>query len=297
MSYGQGGPAWVPGGSQQQPDWNALAADAERRQRRRRGFLIGGGALGALMVGTMVALLITGSGGGDDGPDDRAGGGGSLPAEPSGASTSDSDSGFEPTQLPPLPEPREFISDADKDVAAFEPESFFTGDTAELEGRTYTEVATDAAQGCPAEVFSGDLSAALTELGCGAVLRATFTGEGVAVTVGVAQFPTAEAAEQVRGAAAGNLVALTGGGAPSFCQNGGCRTTTNAVGRYAYFTIAGNADGSPDSGDGTPAQQASRDGNDHAFNCIIRRGETQASASASALVEERRRSQQGGGED
>ncbi|WP_052848635.1 hypothetical protein [Streptomyces avicenniae] len=291
MSYGQGGPAWVPGGSQQ-PDWNALAADAERRQRRRRGLLVGGGAVGALAVGTVVALLIVGQGGGGGG-DNASGDSSTLPAEPSGSSTSDS--GFEPTQLPPLPEPSAFISDAEMDVAAFEPETFFSGEGMEFDGRAYTQVATDAAEGCPAEIFSGDLSAALTELECGTTLRATFTGEGVAVTVGVAQFPTVEAAEQVRGAADGNLAALTGGGAPAFCQNGGCRTTTNQVGRYAYFTIAGNADGTPDSGDGTAAQQASRDGNDHAFDRIIQRGETQASASASAIVEERRRSQEENG--
>ncbi|WP_129841858.1 hypothetical protein [Streptomyces sp. RFCAC02] len=292
MSYGQGGPGWVPGGSQQQPpDWNALAADAERRQGRRRAWIVGGAVLGAVAVGTVVALVIVGQGG--DGDPEAAGADTTLPAEPSGSESERQT--FGRTSLPPLPQPREFISDADKDLAPFEPDGFFSGDTMEIEDRAYTEVASDGTEGCGTDVLSADLSAALTELGCVGTVRATYTGDGVAVTVGVVQFPDEETAASARATeAGGNLLALTGGDAPAFCENGGCRTTKNQVGRYTYYTIAGNADGSPDSGDAdTPAKQASLDGNDHAFNCIIRRGEEQASASASAIVEERNREQDG----
>lgn len=282
MSYGQGGPQWVPGGSNT-PDWNALAADAEQKRARKRWWVIIGSAIAAAAVGTVVALAIVNQGG--DGSDTASEdpGSGELPAEPTGDPSDDRT--FDETTLPPLPQPREFISDADKDIAPFEPDSFFGG-AMEVEGRPYTLTASDATEGCAGAV-SDDLGTVLTDNGCVTLLRATYTTEGVAVTVGVAQFGTEENAVAAREAATGNLQALTGGDAPSFCQRGGCRTTTNQVGRYTYFTIAGNSDGSPDSGDGTPAQQAARDGNDHAFARIIQRGEAQASASASAIVEER----------
>ncbi|MDT0322454.1 hypothetical protein [Streptomyces millisiae] len=282
MSYGQGGPQWVPGGSNT-PDWNRLAADAEQKRARKRWWVIIGSALAAAAVGTVVALAIVNQGGdgGDTATEDP--GSGELPAEPSDGPSDDRT--FEETTLPPLPQPREFISDADKDIAPFEQDSFFGG-AMEIEGRPYALAASDATEGCAGAV-SDDLATALTDNGCATLLRATYTAEGVAVTVGVAQFPTEEDAIAAREAAAGNLQPLTGGDAPSFCQRGGCRTTTNQVGRYTYFTIAGNSDGSPDSGEGTPAQQAARDGNDHAFARIIQRGEAQASASAAAIVEER----------
>ncbi|TDC78737.1 hypothetical protein [Streptomyces hainanensis] len=281
MSYGQGGPQWVPGGSNT-PDWSALAADAERNRSRKRGWVVVGSALAAAAVGTVVALAIVNQGG-DGGSSASDGQNTELPDEPTG--TASDDASFDETTLPPLPQPREFISDADKDIAPFEADSFFGG-AMEIEGRSYAQVASDATEGCAGAV-SDELAAVLTEHGCASLLRATYTADGVAVTVGVAQFPTEEDAAAARESAAGNLQALVGGDAPSFCQRGGCRTTNNQVGRYAYFTIAGNSDGSPDSGDGTPAQQAARDGNDHAFSRIIQRGEAQASASASAIVEDR----------
>ncbi|MEO3755136.1 hypothetical protein [Streptomyces sp. B6B3] len=281
MSYGQGGPVWTPGGPPQTPDWSALAADAERRRHRRRWWGIGGGVLAAAVIGTVVALAIVNQSDDDGGstttlPDPK-----DLPPD-----TSRPEPTFEETTLPPLPEPEDFISDPDKDIAPFSADDFFAGDVMEIEGRTYQEVITRGSRDCASGVTQ-DLGAVLTDNDCAELLRATYTGDGVAVTVGVAQFPTEEAARAARNDAVANLLPLTAGDAPDFCQLGGCRTTTNQVGRYAYFTIAGNSDGSPDEGDGTPAQQASLDGNDHAFECIIQRGEAQASASASALVEER----------
>jgi hypothetical protein len=235
----------------------------------------------AAVIGTAVALAIVNQS--DDGgspttslPDPK-----DLPPD-----TSRPEPTFEETTLPPLPEPEDFISDPDKDIAPFSADDFFTGDVMEIEGRTYQEVVTRGSRDCSSGV-TRDLGAVLTDNDCAELLRATYTGGGVAVTVGVAQFPTEEAARAARNDAVANLLPLIVGDAPDFCQLGGCRTTTNQVGRYAYFTIAGNSDGSPDEGDGTPAQQASLDGNDHAFECIIQRGEAQASASASALVEER----------
>ncbi|WP_059012909.1 hypothetical protein [Streptomyces specialis] len=294
MSYGQGGPAWVPGGSNT-PDWDALAADAERRRGRRRLTPIGGSAGAAPAISTVVALAIVNQS--DDERADASDGPSATLPDPSDlpSGSDDAEPSFEETTLPPLPQPREFISDADKDLAPFEPGTFWAGDTMEIDGRTYTEAATDGATDC-AQGTSADLGAVLADHGCTGLVRATYTADGVAVTVGVAQFPSEEdaaAAREEAGGAGMYLLALTGGDAPVFCQLGGCRTTSNQVGRYAYFTLAGNSDGTPDSGDGTPAQQAARDGNDHAFASIIQRGEAQASASASAIVEERRRNEDG----
>lgn len=289
MSFGHGaGPGWgQQPGQQGTPDWGALAAEAEKKRGRKRLLVVGGSVLATLAVGTVVALAIVQQ---DSGSGGQAAGdtGGQSGGPDDGASTTPApDPTFEETTLPPLPKPREFISDADKDLAPFTAEELYPGDTMTVDGREYTKTAAEGSEDCTAGV-TDELGAVLTEHGCAALLRATFTGDGTAVTVGVAQFPTEEDAQAASAAYVRNLLPLTAGDSPEFCQRGGCRTTTNQVGRYTYFTIAGNGDGTPDSGDGTPAQQAARDGNDHAFARIIQRGEAQASASASALVEERR---------
>lgn len=184
--------------------------------------------------------------------------------------------------------PSEFIADAEKDTAPFRADDFYAGDTATVNGRTYDKTATQGTDDCGAAA-TAELGAVLAEHGCLALLRATYTraSDGVAVTVGVAQFPTEADAEAARDEATPSLEPLITGESPSFCQNGGCRVTSNQIGRYAYFTVAGNSDGTPDSGTDTPAQQAARDGNDIAFELLVQRGEAQASASASARVSER----------
>ncbi|SFB83314.1 hypothetical protein [Streptomyces aidingensis] len=278
------------------PDWGALAEEAERTGRRRRWLLIGGGALAALAIGTGVALAIVNQGGGGNGSgassselpttDD-------LPAE-----TTHPEPSFQETTLPPIPQPVEFISDADKDLAPFTQEGFFAGETMAVEGREYARRALHTAEGC-AGAGTPELTAVLQDSGCLTMLRATYTTGGVAVTVGVAQFPgeaEAEAAKEAAGLSGGaaHLLPLSGGGVAEFCDRGGCRVSRNQIGRYVYLTIAGNADGTPDSGDNTPAQQASRDGNTHAHARIVQRGESQASASAEALVQERNRQDEDG---
>lgn len=299
MNYGQGGPPWGPGGpgEPQTPDWSALASDAERRRNRKRWFAIGGSVLAAAAIGTVVALAIVNQS--DDGGSQATDGESSAePGVPSGDDASETPGAgptFDDVSLPPLPKPSEFIADADKDIAPFEPADFFGEGAMTVDGREYSQAATQAHQDC-AGGATPELGSVLTEHSCEKLLRATYVADGVAVTVGVAQFATEADAEAAQQATVPSLEALTSGDAPAFCQTGGCRTTSNQIGRYAYFTIAGNSDGSPDSGDGTPAQQAARDGNDHAFAQIIQRGESQASASASALVEERQQGGQGDGE-
>lgn len=298
MSYGQGGPQWSPNQSQwgQQapgtstPDWGQLAAESEQRRRRKRLLMIGGGALATLAIGTLVAVAIVQQGsGGDDDRGNQAGG--SAGSSETGSPSTAPEPSFAETSVPPLPQPREFITDADKDTAPFTTESFYASETMTIGDREYTRVAVHETEDC-ADATTENLGAALAEHGCVALLRATYTDDAVAVTVGVAQFPGEEEAQAAREAAReadspAHLSALTSGDAPEFCGRGGCRTTTNQVGRYTYFAIAGNADNSPDSGSDTPAQQAARDGNEHAHARIVQRGENQASASAEARVRER----------
>lgn len=309
MSSWQGGPQWTPGqpqggrpspgGPQRQqesqppwgqppapggaPDWNRLAADADKRRQRKRLLIIAAAATATLAIGAVVALgIVQQSGGGDEGSQNTAGSAEDTeelqePApEPS----------FEETSLPPVPKPREFITDADKDLAPFAADTFFSDDPMEVDGRTYVRRAVADSESCvdAADVALGET---LSQHGCTGLARATYSDGAVAVTIGVAQFPTAEDAAAAKEAAAGHVSQLTSGEAPAFCERGGCRTTKNQVGRYAYFTIAGNADNTPDAGDGTPAQQAARDGNAHAHARIVLRGEDQASESAAAIIRER----------
>jgi hypothetical protein len=299
MSYGQGGPQWSPGESQwgqQQPpgtstpDWGQLAAETERRRRRKRLLTIGGGALAALAIGTVVAIGIV-----RQGDDEQEPGGQAQGTDPAGGTATDSpapEPSFEETYVPPPPQPREFITDAEKDTAPFTADGFYAGETMDVDGREYTRVALHEATDC-AEGASEALGGVLTEHGCVALLRATYTAEGVAVTIGVAQFPTEEDAAAVRAAAETPILVLANDNTPAFCGRGGCRTTKNQVGRYGYFTIAGNSDNTPDSGESSPAKQASQDGNTHAHARIVLRGENQASASASAIVEDRRKNDNG----
>ncbi|MGP4113204.1 hypothetical protein ACTWP5_20105 [Streptomyces sp. 4N509B] len=259
-----------------------MAGDAERARLRRRWWLIGGSVLAASAIGTVVALAIVTSGGDSEGSSSSLPDPQELPPD-----TSQPQPTFAETTLPPLPEPREFISDADKDLAPFTADSFFTGATMEIDGRAYDEVATAGHRDCASAVTPA-LGDVLTRHDCVSLLRATYSDGSVAVTVGVAQFPSQAEADAAHKETELNLLPLTSGDAPDFCGSGGCSTTANQVGRYTYFTIAGNADGTPASGEGSPARQAAHDGNDHAFELIIQRGEAQASASASARVEERR---------
>ncbi|MCE7078773.1 hypothetical protein [Streptomyces sp. ST2-7A] len=301
MSHVQGGPTggpqWGTGGGAPSPDWSALAADAERDRRRRRWLVVGGGALATVLVGTVVALaIVRQDGGGADTPADR--GGNALDAAEGSSPDAQPAPTFSETSLPPPPKPREFVTDPEKDLAPFTSDGFFAGETMRVEDREYLRVAADTAEGieaCAATAGPGPAEA-LAAHGCLALVRATYTAEGVAVTVGAAQFPGEEEAAAAKEAAGGPITPLIGEGAAAFCQRGGCRTTRSQLGRYVYFTIAGNLDNTPDSGEETPAQQAARDGNEHAYTRIVQRGESQASASAEALVAERR-SGAGGAED
>jgi hypothetical protein len=71
------------------------------------------------------------------------------------------------------------------------------------------------------------------------------------------------------------VLPLSGGGVGTFCHAVPCRLSTNSIGRYAYFTTAGLANGGALSASDTQALQAGNDLATFAFNEIVQRGNTQ----------------------
>ncbi|MGW1073854.1 hypothetical protein [Streptomyces sp. NPDC002537] len=295
MSFGQGGPYGAPGEPQQPqpqwgppppppppwgpppgtpgtsgtPDWSALAADTAARGRRRKVLLIGGGALAAVAVATAVTFAVTGShhGGG------KASG---LPAPeklPSASGTPEPS--FSEHAPPPPPNPLDFISGADKDKAPLSTKTLFPHTKPVLGKRKYQQTATATTTDC-ASATQGALGSVLADNGCRKVLRATYVRDGLAVTVGVAVFDDKAAADKAKEQSAGNIESLPGDGDPAFCRATACRLTANAVGRYAYFTVAGYANGKAVDSDDTVALQAGRDVSDYTFRRIMYRANAQA---------------------
>ncbi|MFE6776954.1 hypothetical protein [Streptomyces sp. NPDC057702] len=278
MSFGQGGP-YGPGGSEPHtPDWSALADDAAR-DRRRRWLLFGGGALAAAAVAAIVATAVITSDDGGDG-DDKGASQLPTPAELPSESAQPEPT-FSDVQPPAPISPLQVIADGSKDTAPITAAGFFSDQRVTVAGRDYTRGATASTRDC-GSVAQKKLYPALTGNGCRQVVRATYTRDGVAVTVGIAVFDTRTVAEKAKEAAGPFLVSLPGQGVERFCFNTACRSTSNAIGRYGYFTIAGNTDGSAVPTTDTKARQAGLDIADHAFRQIMARANAQASAAAKA---------------
>ncbi|MBC2875916.1 MULTISPECIES: hypothetical protein [Streptomyces] len=277
MSFGQGGPG---GGT---PDWAALAADTAARDRRRKLLMIGGGMLAAGGVAAIVATAIVRSdgNGGGGGTGGKQAAGASAPA--SSGSPGTPEPTFAPVAPPPPQDPRAFISSAEKDKAPLTTGTLFPDAKPTLSGRTYERTATAATTDC-ASVTQGALGSVLSSNGCRQVLRATYVRDGVAVTVGVAVFDTKAAADKAKAQSTGNIAALPGDGAAAFCRATACRLTANAEGRYAYFTVAGNADNSPVTAGERKALDAGRDVSTYAFGRILARGRAAAAAAAASSV-------------
>ncbi|MCI0384873.1 hypothetical protein [Streptomyces sp. CNQ085] len=289
MSFGQGGPGWGPGGpsgqpepfgrpGQSGPDWAALAERSERaRARRRRWLMIGGGAMATAVVAAIVAVAVVNEGGSGPGPasDSQA---------PSASETPPPDPeqpepSFSSEPPPPPPDPRDFLSSAEKDTAPLGAATLFPGDSMEVNGRTYDKGATASTGSC-ASGTQGALGAVLTDNGCRELIRVTYVREGVAVTVGVAVFDDAEDASRAKEQSRPNVASLAGSGVPTFCRGGvTCRTSANALGRYAYFTISGYTSGKDVTASETAARRAGLDAADFAFARILERGREQAAAS------------------
>ncbi|WP_327369319.1 hypothetical protein [Streptomyces sp. NBC_01217] len=281
MSFGQGGPSWGPGGTQT-PDWAALAEESAARGRRKKWLLIGGGVLATAAVGAIVATAVistnnnshsTGSGKNaselpapTDLPDDTA------EPEPS----------FSSVAPPPPPDPKDYISDVKKDKAPITVAAFFPGKKLTMGDRVYVKGATQQTRNCAATT-KGALGSILVNNGCDQVIRATYSKDGVAVTVGLAVFETEAQAKKAAQQASGSIATLSGSGVPAFCPTGSvCRRTANSYGRYAYFAITGFTSGKNVTKGDRNAFAAGDDLTNFTFRQIRYRGDLQASAAATA---------------
>jgi len=173
----------------------------------------------------------------------------------------------------------DFISSAKKDTAPIGPDTLFPDTPLTVGANVYKKGPTASTTNC-ASAAQGSLPALLTKNGCTRVIRATYTKDGVAVTVGVALFDTtAQATKAKQGVdSRSNVVSLSGKGVPAFCRTKVCRNTTNSVGRYAYFTLAGFTDGKNVTAKDAKVFTAGDDVAEYAFRQIRHRGEAQASA-------------------
>ncbi|GHH78578.1 hypothetical protein GCM10018793_29410 [Streptomyces sulfonofaciens] len=310
MSFGQGGPQWGPGGSGSQPpewgsnprqpdwgtgpqqpgapewgpgsrtpDWAALADASESRARRRKWLMIGAGALATVAIGAVVAIAVVSANGGDkasDKPSDQLPATADIPSDTTRPGPS-----FAATTPPPPPDPKDYVSSAKKDTAPLGADTLFPAAKITMGDHVYTKGPTRSTPSCGSAAH-GDLGPALDGNHCTRVIRATYTaGGGVAVTVGVAVFDVeAQATKAAQQTDKGNVVSLSGSGAPAFCTTAVCRSTSNSYGRYAYFTIAGFTSGNDVTKKDTAVFAAGDDLAEYTFRQIIHRGEAQASAAA-----------------
>ncbi|MFE0649106.1 hypothetical protein ACFVZH_11005 [Streptomyces sp. NPDC059534] len=265
-------------GGGQTPDWGALAAASANRSRRKRWLLIGGGVLATLAVGAIVATAVVAT---NKNNDESKNGGGTPTGTVSPTGTPTPEPTFSSVAPPPPPNPMDYISDPRKDKAPLSAEGLFPGKQLTMNKRPYKKGATSATNNC-ASVTQGGLGAVLKKNGCQRVLRATYVKDGVAITVGVAVFPSEAAALKAKTQATGGIAPLVGAGVGDFCHATVCLRRSNSIGRYAYFTQAGFANGKKV----TKADQAVFQGSDDlgtfAFNQIYARGRAQASAAAGA---------------
>ncbi|MFE9536279.1 hypothetical protein [Streptomyces sp. NPDC006691] len=275
MSFGQGGPGWGPG-DQQTPDWAALADASAARNRRRKWLFIGGGALATAAVVAVVATVIVTAGSNDDGKSAS-----DLPSPPALPSNSAQPGpSFSHVAPPPPPNPYDYVASAKKDKAPLSADTLFPGKSLTLGSGAYTKGPTDKVTDC-ASVTQGSLGPILNNNGCRQVIRATFTKDGVAVTVGVAVFDTDGQATKAKQQANGGIASLSGSGVNTFCRGGSvCRNTTNSYGRYAYFTIGGFANGKSVTKGDAAVFTAGDELAKFTFDQIVARGRNQASAAA-----------------
>ncbi|MYX95163.1 hypothetical protein GT045_10135 [Streptomyces sp. SID486] len=288
MSYGQGGPQsqwdpWKPNSQQQPwnagaddgtPDWAALAEASETRNKRRKLLFIAGGALATVAIGTAVAMAVVSAGGGD-----AEAGPGNLPASASLPASGSATPSFAPTSAPPPLDPKDFISSAKKDTAPLGPGTLFPGTQLTMGGTVYKKGPTADTGSC-ATAAGGTLPKALTANGCTRLIRATYTKGDIAVTVGVAVFDTADRATQAKAQTDDRSIvrSLFGKGVKPFCDGAFCRSTRNAFGRYAYFTVAGFTSGKDVTKKDTKVFDVGNDLAQFTVNQIYRRGQVQASA-------------------
>ncbi|MFJ6010945.1 hypothetical protein [Streptomyces sp. NPDC092952] len=281
MSYGQGGPFGGPGGSRT-PDWAAMADASAARNRRKKWLLIGGGVLATAAIGAAVAAAVISTNNNDTthGSGKNAS---QLPA-PSDLpeETAQPEPSFSSVAPPPPPDPKDYVSDAKKDRAPITVDAFFPGKGLTMGDRVYTKGATQQTKSCAATT-KGALGPILVNNGCEQVIRATYSKDGVAVTVGLAVFRTEAQAKKAARQSSGSIATLPGAGVPAFCPAGSvCRRTANSYGRYAYFAISGFTNGKSVTTADKNVYATGDDLTNFTFRQIRHRGELQASAAATA---------------
>ncbi|AWW38095.1 membrane protein [Streptomyces sp. AS58] len=290
MSFGQGGPQsqwdpWKPNSQQQpwstggqSPDWAALAEASEARNKRRRLLFIGGGALATVAIGAAVAVAVVSANGSSTASNQP---GTRLPSTADIPSRSATAPSFAPTSAPPPLDPKDFIASKKKDTAPLDVGSLFPGTQLTMGDTVYKKGPTADTGNC-ANAAGRSLPKILEANDCTRLLRVTYTKGGIAVTVGVAVFDTEAQATRTKNDADSKSIvkSLSGGGIKDFCNAAVCRSTTNSYGRYAYFTIAGFANGNDVTSKDTEVFTTGDDLAEFAFRQIRRRGEAQASAAA-----------------
>ncbi|MFF2957513.1 hypothetical protein ACFVT1_01035 [Streptomyces sp. NPDC057963] len=280
MSFGQGEPSWGPGGNQT-PDWAALADESAARNRRKKWLLIGGGVLATAAVGAIVAAAVISAG--DKGSTGTGKNARELPAPTDLPNeTAEPEPSFSSVAPAPPPDPKDYISDAKKDRAPITVDAFFPGKKLTTGDRVYLKGATQQTKNCAATA-KGALGSILVDNGCDQVIRATYSRDGVAVTVGLAVFTTEAQAKKAAQQSSGSIATLSGSGVPAFCAAGSvCRRTSNSYGRYAYFAISGYTGGKDITKTDKKAYATGDDLTNFTFRQIRHRGELQASAAATA---------------
>jgi hypothetical protein len=292
MSYGQqGGPQsqwdpwkpnsqqpWGDSGTDQTPDWAALAEASETRNKRRRLLFIGGGAFATIAVGAAVAVAVVSANGSNSASNKPAS---ELPGAADIPNSTAPAPSFAPTSAPPPLDPKDFVSSKRKDTAPLSTETLFPGKQLPLGETVYRKGPTADTKDC-ASAAQGTLPKILDANDCTRLIRATYVRDGVAVTVGVAVFDTEAQATKVKQQVdrLSVVMSLFGDGVKPFCNAAFCRTTTNSYGRYAYFTNAGFTNGKDVTETDTKVFQMGDDLQKYTFDQILRRGQAQASAAA-----------------
>ncbi|GGX74008.1 hypothetical protein GCM10010515_47070 [Streptomyces fructofermentans] len=256
-----------------------MAEASESRNRRRRWMLVGGGALATIAVGAAVAVAVVsadGDGQASNKPSSQLPATADIPSDTTGPGPS-----FEETSAPPPLDPKEFISDVKKDTAPIGPDTLFPGTQLTMGETVYKKGALASTKTC-ASAAQGTLGAVLTKNDCTRLMRVTYIRDGIAVTVGVAVFDTEAKALKAKNDADSKSVvqSLSGSGVPTFCRSAICRSTSNAYGRYAYFTVAGFTNGKDVKQKDTKVFTTGDDLAEFTFRQIHRRGEAQASEAA-----------------
>lgn len=254
-----------------QPPARGTAGKASPQRRRRLTRTI---VVTTVLLGGGAALAVVAAGGGAKHAAQGTASSPSAAAPSLGAAPPPA--GGTPSPVGPSADSGSFLDNAATDTAPLSAATLFPAQTLTVNGRSYTRALTDETANC-ASVTTAPLNAVLAKNGCRAVYRATYTAGSTAATVGIAVFDTNVMAGTARQqATSGNLESLFGGTTPKFCRAVACRLSTNAVGRYVYFTVSGYTNGKAVPANDTAALAAGTDTATAAFQSLVHRAQSEA---------------------